>query len=67
MDIQMPIMDGFEATRQIRLLNKNVKIIAQTAFALSGDEEKIKNAGCNSYINKPIKKEALYLAIKENL
>ncbi|WP_339886731.1 response regulator [uncultured Flavobacterium sp.] len=67
MDIQMPIMDGFEATRQIRLLNKNVKIIAQTAFALSGDEGKIKNAGCNSYINKPIKKEALYLAIKENL
>lgn len=67
MDIQMPIMDGFEATRQIRLLNKNVKIIAQTAFALSGDEGKIKNSGCNSYINKPIKKEALYLAIKENL
>ncbi|CAM3533167.1 response regulator [Flavobacterium gelidilacus] len=67
MDIQMPIMDGFEATRQIRLINSNVKIIAQTAFALSGDEGKIKNSGCNSYINKPIKKEALYLAIKENL
>lgn len=67
MDIQMPIMDGFEATRQIRLLNADIKIIAQTAFALSGDEFKIKKAGCNSYINKPIKKESLFLAIKENL
>lgn len=67
MDIQMPIMDGFEATKQIRLLNKNVKIIAQSAYALSGDEEKIKKAGCNSYINKPIKKESLFLAIKENI
>jgi len=67
MDIQMPIMNGFEATRQIRLFNKEVKIIAQTAFALSGDEEKIKNAGCNSYINKPIKKENLFLAIKANI
>lgn len=67
MDIQMPVMDGLEATRQIRLINKDVKIIAQTAFALTGDEGKMKNAGCNSYINKPIKKESLFLAIKENL
>lgn len=67
MDIQMPVVDGFEATRQIRLLNKEVKIIAQTAFALSGDEEKIKKAGCNTYINKPIKKENLFLALKENI
>ncbi|NRT15770.1 hypothetical protein HNP99_002130 [Flavobacterium sp. 28A] len=67
MDIQMPVLDGFEATKQIRLLNKEVKIIAQTAFALSGDEEKIKNAGCNTYIYKPIKKENLFLALKENI
>lgn len=67
MDIQMPVLDGFEATKQIRFLNKEVKIIAQTAFALSGDEEKIKNAGCNTYIYKPIKKENLFLALKENI
>lgn len=67
MDIQMPIMNGYEATRQIRLFNKNVKIIAQTAFALSGDEEKIINAGCNSYIQKPISEENLFKSIKENL
>lgn len=66
MDIQMPVMNGFEATRQIRLFNEKVIIIAQTAFALSGDEEKAKSAGCNSYINKPIKEENLFLAIKEN-
>lgn len=67
MDIQMPIMNGFEATKQIRAFNTTVAIIAQTAFALAGDEEKIKNAGCNSYLNKPIKKENLFLAIKENI
>lgn len=67
MDIQMPVMNGYEATRQIRLFNKKVKIIAQTAFALSGDEEKIINSGCDSYINKPIKEQNLLMAIKENL
>lgn len=67
MDIQMPIMNGLEATRQIRLFNKNIAIIAQTAFALSSDGGKIIDAGCNRYINKPIKKENLYNAIKECL
>ena len=67
MDIQMPIMNGFEATKLIREFNKKVKIIAQTAFALSGDEEKIKEAGCDNYINKPVKKESLFMAIKEVL
>ena len=41
MDIQMPIMNGYRATQQIRLFNKEVIIIAQTAFALSGDKEKV--------------------------
>ena len=55
MDIKMPEMDGYEATRQIRLFNKKVVIIAQTAFALIGDEEDALAAGCNDYITKPIK------------
>ena len=55
MDIQMPRMDGYEATRQIRKFNQCVKIIAQTAFALEGDMEKTMATGCNSYITKPIK------------
>ena len=54
MDIQMPEMNGYEATRQIRRFNKKVIIIAQTAFGLSGDREKAIEAGCNDYIAKPI-------------
>lgn len=54
MDIKMPLMDGYEATRQIRQFNKDVIIIAQTAFALSGDREKAIKAGCNDYITKPM-------------
>ncbi|MHB1148197.1 MAG: PAS domain S-box protein, partial [Lutibacter sp.] len=53
MDIRMPEMNGYEATRQIRQFNKDVVIIAQTAFALPGDREKAIEAGCNDYISKP--------------
>jgi CheY-like chemotaxis protein len=59
MDIKMPIMDGYEATRQIRQFNKEVVIIAQTAYALTGDREKAIEAGCNDYISKPIKRDEL--------
>ncbi len=54
MDLNMPGMDGYEATRKIRQFNKNVVIIAQTASALFGDREKSIAAGCNNYISKPI-------------
>ena len=59
MDIQMPVMNGHEATRQIRQFNKDVVIIAQTAFGLSGDREKAIAAGCNDYIAKPINRTEL--------
>jgi CheY-like chemotaxis protein len=59
MDIQMPEMNGYEATRQIRQLNTEVIIIALTAFALTGDREKAIEAGCNDYIAKPINKTEL--------
>ncbi len=59
MDIQMPDMDGYEATRQIREFNKEVVIIAQTAYALAGDCEKATEAGCNDYISKPFKMNEL--------
>ncbi len=59
MDIQMPEMDGYEATRQIREFNKEVMIFAQTAYALEGDKEKAIAAGCNDYIAKPIKVDEL--------
>ncbi|WP_146066658.1 response regulator, partial [Candidatus Venteria ishoeyi] len=59
MDIQLPKMNGYEATRQIREFNTDVVIIAQTAFGLSGDKEKAIAAGCDDYISKPIKTEEL--------
>jgi len=65
MDIQMPIMNGYEATRQIRQFNKDVVIIAQTAFGLSGDREKAIEAGCNDYIAKPINKDELLSLIQK--
>jgi signal transduction histidine kinase/ActR/RegA family two-component response regulator len=60
MDIGMPIMDGYEATRQIREFDKQVIIIAQTAYGLANDREKALQSGCNDYISKPINKEELY-------
>ncbi len=66
MDIQMPDLNGYEATRQIRKFNKDVIIIAQTAFGLSGDKEKALEAGCNYYISKPINKEKLLALIQKD-
>lgn len=65
MDIKLPDMDGLEATRLIRQFNKKVVIIAQTAFALSGDKEKALEAGCNGYVSKPIKKDNLLTLVHE--
>jgi len=60
MDIKMPEMDGYEATRRIREFNNKIIIIAQTAYALSGDREKALEAGCNDHIPKPLRKAQLY-------
>jgi len=57
MDIQLPGMDGLTATRQLRAdaLTRGIKVVALTAFAMAGDQEKIKAAGCDGYIAKPIR------------
>lgn len=65
MDIQMPEMNGYEATRQIRQFNKDVIIIAQTAYALIGDQEKALESGCTDYISKPIRRDELVKLIQK--
>ncbi len=57
MDIEMPEMDGYKATRKIRSFNKNVTIIAQTANALPDDRKKAIEAGCDNYLSKPLNKK----------
>ncbi|TRZ75926.1 MAG: PAS domain S-box protein [Bacteroidetes bacterium] len=54
MDIRMPVMDGYEATAEIRIFNKTIPIIAQTAYALKGEKERSLTAGCDGYISQPI-------------
>jgi len=66
MDIKMPELDGYEATREIRTFNKKVIIIAQTAHALAGDREKAIAAGCDDYISKPIVKDKLLALIQKH-
>jgi len=63
MDIKIPGRNGYEATREIRKFNNDVVIIAQTAYALSGDREKTIEAGCDDYISKPVNKEILLAMI----
>lgn len=67
MDIKMPVLDGIEATKAIRTFDKDIPIIAQTAFALSGDKDLALQAGCNHYLAKPLKRQDLLSGIKRFL
>jgi CheY-like chemotaxis protein len=68
MDIQMPEMDGLEATRQIRKQGfTDIPIVAMTANAMKGDREKCLEAGMNDYISKPIKREIVFKILEERL
>ena len=69
MDIQMPLMDGYEATRRIKAdpALKSIPIIVVTSYALSGDEGKARDAGCDAYITKPYSPRQLLAKVKEFL
>lgn len=67
MDLKMPVMDGYHALEEIKRLRPGIRIIAETAYALAGDEEKILSAGFDDYLSKPITKESLEAVINRNL
>jgi two-component system, cell cycle response regulator DivK len=69
MDIQLPIMDGYEATRRLKAdpKFKAIPIIVVTSYALSGDEGKAREAGCDAYVTKPYSPRLLLAKIKEFL
>jgi two-component system, cell cycle response regulator DivK len=69
MDIQLPILDGYETTRRIRSKSdlQSIPIIAVTSYALAGDDAKALAAGCNSYVTKPYSPRQLLAKIREYL
>ena len=69
MDIQLPLLDGYEATRLIKADPdlKSIPIIVVTSYALSGDEEKARRAGCDAYVAKPFSPRQLLAKVKEYL
>jgi two-component system, cell cycle response regulator DivK len=69
MDIQLPVLDGYEATRQIKSDPnlKSIPIIVVTSYALSGDDQKAHESGCDAYVTKPFSPRALLAKIREFL
>ena len=69
MDLQLPHMDGFELTRRLKAdpARREIVIIALTAYAMKGDDEKAFAAGCDGYMSKPIDIDALPRAVAEHL
>lgn len=67
MDISLPVMDGYEAARQIRKRNKTLPIIGLSSNAMKSDSEKAIEAGCNDYLTKPIDEDLLMKKLQEYL
>ena len=69
MDIQLPVIDGYEATRRIKAIPElaAIPIIAVTSYALSGDETKARAAGCDGYVTKPYSPRDLLVKVRQYL
>jgi CheY-like chemotaxis protein len=69
MDLQMPGMDGFELTRRLKAdpATRDIVIVALTAYAMKGDEERARAAGCDDYVSKPIDTRALPAVIARHI
>jgi CheY-like chemotaxis protein len=66
MDLSLPVIDGWEATRRIKAdpSTASIPVIALTAHAMSGDEEKAKAAGCDDFLTKPVDEDLLFAALR---
>ena len=67
MDMKMPVLNGYEATKQILKFRKNLPIVALTAYAFFDDKEKAIDSGCVDYISKPIKIDRLMAILNKYL
>lgn len=67
MDISLPVMDGFEATRLIRKAFPCLPVIGLSAHAMQGDEQRARAAGCTDYLTKPVDEDLLFKKLKEYL
>jgi signal transduction histidine kinase/CheY-like chemotaxis protein len=67
MDIRLPRMDGLEATKEIKKINPNIPVIAQSAYAMSEDRKKSSEAGCDDFIPKPIERDKFFELIEKYL
>lgn len=67
MDLNMPEMDGFEATKKIKLMRPEVPVIAQSAYILSGEEKRSIDAGCDEFLAKPIRLNSLIDVLQRHL
>jgi len=67
MDMQMPILNGFEAVSQLREKGVGIPIIALTAYAMADDRAKCLEAGCDDYLSKPIQREDMLEMLKKHL
>jgi two-component system, cell cycle response regulator DivK len=67
MDISLPVMDGYEATRNIRKIFQSLPIIGLSAHAMRGDADKAKEAGCTDYLTKPVDEDLLLKKLNEYL
>ena len=69
MDLQLPGMDGLELTRQLKAdpQTRRIRIIAVTAYAMKGDDEKARAAGCDDYVSKPVDADTLSLVVARHI
>lgn len=67
MDLRLPIMDGYEATRNIKKQNPEIPLIVQTAYVLSNERQKAYESGCDDFISKPVRIDALYKVLTKYL